>query len=153
MKRLPKPTAIFCRPFRDDDYGLVYAITEAAMRPYVEQTFGAWVEEEQYKMVLEKTKTEACRIIQKDSNDVGLITVERHASHIQLESLYLFPAAQGQGVGTVLLRDLKAESDSGQLPLRLRVLACNPARVWYQREGFIITENTPQRWFMEYRAS
>jgi ribosomal protein S18 acetylase RimI-like enzyme len=138
-----------CRSFQKGDEGLVYAITEATMRRYVEETFGSWMEERLRESIAALNPTH-CKIIQIENRDVGLIVVERNEQDIQLDSLYLLPAAQNRGIGTTLLRELKAEARNKKLPLRLRVLQSNPARLWYQREGFVTTRITPERWFMEF---
>ena len=43
-----------------------------------------------------------------------------------------------------------AEAGSSRLPVRLRVLAVNPARELYARLGFVVTSSTPERLFMEH---
>jgi hypothetical protein len=47
------------------------------------------------------------------------------------------------------VRDLIAEARSCGKPLRLRVLSVNRARRLYEREGFRVTESTPERYYME----
>ena len=140
------------RPFQKEDYSLVYKITEAAMRPYVEETFGPWVEEDQRQRSAQINAGACHHIIQLEDVDIGVLVVERSESHIQLDRLYLLPRVQNKGIGTSLLRELQAEAERKNLPLRLRVLRCNPARLWYQREGFTIIDATPERWFMEYNG-
>lgn len=140
---------ISLRAFQKDDRDLVARITETTMRGYVEETFGAWVEETHCKAIDQMT-SEDCQIIQIDGEDVGVLVVERHKSHIQLDTLYLLPEAQSKGIGTTLLRELQAEARLKNVPLRLRVLKCNPARLWYEREGFTTVDTTSERCFLEY---
>jgi hypothetical protein len=41
------------------------------------------------------------------------------------------------------------EAREANLPIRLRVLAVNPAKALYERLGFVVVEMTPERQFME----
>ena len=81
---------------------------------------------------------------------MGAISVVEHPAHIQIEQIYIEPAAQNRGVGTMLIRDLIEHALRRVRPLRLRVLRPNPARLLYLRLGFVVTEETPERYFMEY---
>jgi GNAT superfamily N-acetyltransferase len=59
--------------------------------------------------------------------------------------LFILPAHQGQGVGRHLVENLIAEAAHAGLPIRLRVLRVNPARLFYEKLGFVVTESTPER--------
>jgi len=133
----------------DDE--IIYSITDSAMREHVEKIFGPWIEDYQRKLIKEKIDRNTYRIIQLDGVDVGLIVVENEECCIRLSSIFLLPMAQNKGIGTQLLHELQLKASRQNLPLRVRVLACNPARFWYQREGFVTTEKTPERWFMEWK--
>jgi ribosomal protein S18 acetylase RimI-like enzyme len=53
-----------------------------------------------------------------------------------LDSLYVAPDAQGQGIGTRLLELAEQRRPAG---LRLWVFASNaPARAFYERHGFVV---------------
>jgi ribosomal protein S18 acetylase RimI-like enzyme len=80
---------------------------------------------------------------------VGAIAVERHDTHIQIEDLYILEEFQNQGIGTSILLDLIEEARQSHKPIRLRVLSSSPARLLYERLGFVIVQITPQRYFME----
>ena len=55
-----------------------------------------------------------------------------------------------QGSGTELVSGLIAGARAERKPLRLRVLRANPAKALYERLGFVTTETTKERYFMEY---
>jgi len=57
---------------------------------------------------------------------------------------------QRRGIGSHLIERLLAEARSARLPLRLRVLRLDPACALYQRMGFKIVEETPERYFIEH---
>jgi ribosomal protein S18 acetylase RimI-like enzyme len=81
---------------------------------------------------------------------VGAIAVERHDTHIQIEDLYILEEFQNQGIGTSIILDLIAEARQSDKPVRLRVLSSSPAKLLYERLGFVVVQTTPERYFMEF---
>ena len=121
------------------------------MRAYVQQTFGPWDDLQQHGIIKTGTNYDDMRIVVRANADIGILTVEDESTHLQLDQLYLLPECQRTGLGSAILEALKDHARRKRLPLRLRVLACNPAQELYARAGFAVTERTPQRIFMEYR--
>jgi ribosomal protein S18 acetylase RimI-like enzyme len=80
---------------------------------------------------------------------VGVLMVERFPTHIQLVQIYLLPEYQGLGIGTVLLKNLIAKAQQSQIPLRLKVMTINSAKLFYEKLGFIVTAQTPEFFSME----
>jgi GNAT superfamily N-acetyltransferase len=80
---------------------------------------------------------------------VGVFVVERCSTHIQLEQIYLLPEYQRRGIGKALLNRLIVEALESNIPIRLRVMAVNPAKSFYEQHGFVITEATTEFLFME----
>ncbi len=78
------------------------------------------------------------------------IAVERHATHTQVEDLYILPEFQNQGIGTAIILDIIEEAHQDCKPVRLRVLTSSPAKVLYERLGFVVVHIEPERYFMEY---
>ena len=76
--------------------------------------------------------------------------VDRPGTHIQLVQLYIAKEFQRCGFGTHLLNMLIVEARQLNLPIRLRVLALNQAKAFYERLGFVVVETTPERYFMEW---
>jgi GNAT superfamily N-acetyltransferase len=132
-----------------DDAEFVYRVVETTMRDYVVRTWGAFNEEVSRKAAAEKIAAKSYRVIQFDGEDVGALAVERFSTHIQLDQLFILPSHQNRGIGTELVRGLAREARESKMPLRLRVLAVNPARRLYEREGFRMTSTTPERVYME----
>jgi len=64
--------------------------------------------------------------------------------------LYIAKEFQRRGFGTRLLKRLLEEARGSNLPIRLRVLAVNPAKALYERLGFVVVERTPERYSMEW---
>lgn len=141
---------IHLRPISEADFEFIYRVAKTTMQAYVEQTWGSWDDEEQRTIVYSSISPSTDQIIQLDSQDVGCLAVEVHPSHMQLTKMYILPNFQCQGIGTFLLRQVIAEAKAQQIPLRLRVLAVNPARTLYEREGFVVQTQTRERIYMEY---
>jgi SAM-dependent methyltransferase/GNAT superfamily N-acetyltransferase len=131
------------------DVPFICDLVETAMRLYIEQTWGT------FSAALTRESVEAmvtagdCAIVELDGRDAGALSVERFPTHIQLAQIYLLPAFQNRGIGTSIVRDLVRESEETGKPLRLRVLASNPARKLYEREGFAVVGETKERYYME----
>ena len=136
-----------------EDEDFAFFVTEAAMREYVEETWGRWVAEDQRVNHRKSFKTDTHQLVRVRGTLAGLIAVEDYHSHIQLEKLYLLPEFRRQGVGAHLLQEVMRRARSSGKPLRLRVLAVNKAaQRFYIRHGLAITETTPERVFMATEA-
>ncbi|MFZ4649848.1 MAG: GNAT family N-acetyltransferase [Rubrivivax sp.] len=138
------------RPARPDDLELTYRITENAMRPYVEATWGSWVEEEQRAKHVLNYRAETHQVVLVDSEVAGLLAVEEHADHVWLVKVYLFDAWRNQGIGRRLVEHVIARGRALSKPVRLRVLRVNVrARNLYESLGFRVIEERPERFIME----
>ncbi|TAK83319.1 MAG: GNAT family N-acetyltransferase [Aquabacterium sp.] len=132
-----------------DDLALTYAITEDAMRGYVEQTWGKWDEEEQLQKHRANFTPETCRIILVEGEVAGLFVVENFPSHVWLVKLYLLAAYRGQGIGSTVLQTVQEDARVQGKPVTLRVLRVNNrAQALYARHGFKVTEETAERLHM-----
>jgi ribosomal protein S18 acetylase RimI-like enzyme len=134
------------------DIDFLHSLCEATMRPYVEATFGAWNSEAVRGGLLEGLKAGGVRGIYIGDERVGAFAIEHHGSHIQIEQLFVRKEFQNKGIGTKLVRATISQGQARGKPVRLRVLTSNPSKSLYERLGFIVTEQTPQRYFMEYAA-
>jgi len=117
------------------------------MRRYAEQTWGQWDD----VRTRESFVPESHRIIQYDGDSIGCIELIESSAEFDLNKLYILPEYQNRGIGTRLMREAIADARSKQKPIRLSVLAVNPARRFYERLGFRITQSTPERHYMEWR--
>ena len=119
------------------------------MRLYVEQTWGSFSEELTRKGVVEAIASGNCSIIEFEGMDIGVLSVERLDDRIKLNQLYILPSHQNRGIGTSILRELIREARQTGKRLKLRLLAVNPVRRLYEREGFRVVSTTPERIYME----
>jgi GNAT superfamily N-acetyltransferase len=146
--------AIEIRQATQEDTALSFAITEDAMRPYVEATWGQWDPVTQRRAHAESFVPATHWIVFAGGEAVGVVAAELEPSHVQLVKLYLRTPARGRGTGALILSSLlKAAAERSQ-PLRLRVLAVNiRAQAFYIRHGFRESSRTTERVFMEAKPS
>src|SRR2546421_4855528 len=141
------PPAVTLRPAAPDDAEFVFQVTEVCMRAYAEQTWGAWNE----AVTRASFDPATHRIIQCDDQDIGCLALHERSDHLDLDKLYILPAYQNRGIGTRLIKDIIAQAAAAEKPVRLSVLAVNPARRFYERAGFVVTQSTTERHDMEWR--
>ena len=138
-------------PFTTADRDFAFHVTEATMRTYVEEVFGHWDANDQRRRSDDNDPAN-CRLIVVDGVRVGILVVEDQPDEIFLARIFVLPAFQRCGIGTALIRTLMERARAEDKPLRLRVLIVNPARRLYERLGFTVTQQTPERLYMEYRG-
>jgi GNAT superfamily N-acetyltransferase len=131
------------------DADFVFRVVEGTMRRYVEQTWGSFSEEITRNGIEKLIASGNCSIIEFEGADIGVLSVERLADHIKLDQLFILPSHQNRGIGTSILRALVREANEAQQPIRLRLLAVNPVRRLYEREGFRVSSTTRERIYME----
>ena len=142
------------RPATEDDLAVTYAITEDAMRGYVEETWGSWNAEEQLQKHRANYTPETYKIILINDEVAGLVAVEDFPSHIWLVKLYLLAKYRGQGIGSQVLCGVQKSAKTQGKPVTLRVLRVNKrAQALYARHGFKVTEESAERLHMASGAS
>jgi GNAT superfamily N-acetyltransferase len=138
------------RRARAEDVEFAFQVLKETMRDYVVATWGTWREEETRRETVEQVSAGRTEIIELDHAPIGVQLVDRPGAHIQLVQLYIAKEFQRRGFGTQLINRLFLEAREWKIPIRLRVLAVNPAKEFYQRLGFVVVEMTPERYFMEW---
>lgn len=132
-----------------DDLELAYAITEDAMRAYIEQTWGAWNSGEQRRLHLANFRPQTHKLILADDTVVGLLAVEDFPTYTWLVKLYLLQAYRGRGIGSKVLEKLLEDARAQGKPVTLQVLRVNQrAQSLYARHGFKLTEERKALLFM-----
>jgi GNAT superfamily N-acetyltransferase len=132
-----------------DDAPLFYDVINRTMRDFIVTTWGVWNEERVQRESYEDSCSPNAQVIQVNDAAVGVFVVERYPTHIQLEQIYLLPEHQRIGIGRALLNKLIVEALQSKIPIRLRVMAVNPAKSFYEQHGFVITEATAEFFSME----
>jgi ribosomal protein S18 acetylase RimI-like enzyme len=124
------------RPTTADDRDFLFALHRAAMRPYVDATWG-WDDDEQARMFDQNFDPAGQQIVQLDGVDAGMLAVEETDDEICLDVIEIHPRFQRRGLGTEVIRSVLARGAATGKPVTLRVLHTNPrARSLYERLGF-----------------
>jgi ribosomal protein S18 acetylase RimI-like enzyme len=132
-----------------DDAPLFYSVIDITMREFIIETWGAWNESRVQSESREHSISPNARVIQVGDLAAGVFLVERYPTHIQLAQIYLLPEYQRLGIGSVLIDGLIIEGSQSKLPIRLHVMAVNPAQKFYERFGFVVIKTSPDLIFME----
>ena len=132
-----------------DDAPLFYSVIEQTMREFIIATWGRWDESRVLQESAEDSVSPNAQVIQVGDVGVGVFVVIESPMCLQLEQIYLLPKYQRLGIGSALIHSLIKEASQSQLPIRLRVMAINPVKKFYEKCGFIVTEVTPEFFFME----
>ena len=117
------------RTARRADARYVVGLEEACMRAYVEALWGHWHPSDTPQTLC----LGGCRIVECDGVAVGCVQVSNRDDHLWLEKLYIDPDHQNRGLGAQVLRHVLDAAAREQLPVKLCVLATNPAQAFYQR--------------------
>lgn len=140
------------RPANEYDLDFLWQVHCAALKPYIQQTWG-WDEEFQRRYFREHFNPRHSQIIRYMGAEIGVLSVEETPLGIVLSTIELLPEYQGLGIGTALLRELIERADSRGLPVSLRVLKINPACQLYLRLGFVVVGETDTHYWMRHEGA
>jgi ribosomal protein S18 acetylase RimI-like enzyme len=90
-------------------------------------------------------------VVEVDNERVGRLRITRTRDCIELCGIQLLPRFQGQGIGTAIIEELKAQTVAAGLTLDLAVEKDNPrARRLYERQGFVRIDETDQEFKLRW---
>ena len=149
MEKYPKISMNNCnlnqynmRPYIDNEYHnykeLIYQIKKNAYKKYVEECWGAWIEEEQrkyYEKFIETVKKDIW-IIQLNGVDIGFYNgMNLEDGSYEIGNICIIPEYQGRGIGTQVLKDIM-ELHKNQ-DLHIQYFKQNPVGKLYEKLGFV----------------
>ena len=140
------------RPAVADDFEFLWWLHQAAMREYVDQTWG-WDDAFQAQRFRDAFVTDrtGLEIVEDGAERIGCLRVVRDQARWFLAAIVIVPSRQGQGIGTRLVASLCRDADTLGLPVHLQVLKVNPAIHLYQRLGFTVTGETPTHYTLRHQ--
>lgn len=131
-----------------DDLDFLYDLRRAAMKTYVEQTWG-WDEGWQQAYFRQNFTPATIQIIRSDGRDVGALSVEQRAGEVYVRSIEILPECQCRGIGTSILKEVLERAGQSGKVVALQVLKVNRARRLYERLGFAVVGETPTHFLMQ----
>lgn len=81
------------------DAEFAYLVLEQTMRRHAVATWGAWLESQARAAMTADACAGRSQVIALGTVPVGLLRLDRHATHLQLEQLFVLPAYQRMGMG------------------------------------------------------
>jgi ribosomal protein S18 acetylase RimI-like enzyme len=132
------------------DRDFLYRLKAVCLKQYVAAIWG-WDEADQRQRFNATFDPAAGQILVAFGRDVGQLSITRGPAEIYINGIYLLPAYQRQGLGSLILSDLLAEARQCKRAVRLQVLVGNPARNLYERLGFEVIDRTDSHTIMRTR--
>jgi ribosomal protein S18 acetylase RimI-like enzyme len=90
------------------------------------------------------------QIIQRGSEPIGRLYLDRRATEIRIVDIALLPAQRHSGIGTLLMQEILAEGQARGVPVTIHVERFNPALRLYTRLGFRQVEDKGVYYFLEW---
>ncbi|WP_406464031.1 GNAT family N-acetyltransferase [Streptomyces sp. NBC_00111] len=131
------------RPAASGDVEAMAELRAVVMRPDLER-LGRYDEHRVRQRLRDSYLPEHTSVVESDGAFAGCVTLRPHGSDgWWLDSFYLAPSLQGQGIGTAVLAGLLALTDAEGATVRLQVLQGSAARGLYERHGFSLEREDP----------
>jgi GNAT superfamily N-acetyltransferase len=152
LPALPPDIEFGWLPETAEGFRFSFEVKRAALGPCIRERWG-WDEGVQRRIHEARLAEKPFFEIRRAGEAVGTVSVLQQADHIRFGEFYLWPAQQGQGLGTRILRHCLSLADAQALPVRLEYLKWNPVGSLYRRHGFVVIGESEIHWFMERQAS
>lgn len=123
------------RPADADDFAFARRLYMHSMIPLL-TALDAWDEDALEAAFRSYFIPQEVTVVTQDDTDAGWFQVSRTEQDLCLDQLYLIEAAQGQGIGTALIRGVIAEAKEQGRNVSLSLIKGNPVISLYRRLGF-----------------
>jgi len=139
-------SSINIRNCRKNDYEFIHNLSRENMENYVKKFWGSWDKEK----FISKIKKNNIKIIEYNSESIGFLDLEIIDNLAYLHNLQIKKSFQDKKIGRYVL--LSAEQDiknSGIKKIRLQVFKGNPAKIFYEKFGYVATGDSENSLIME----
>ncbi|MCR4279495.1 MAG: GNAT family N-acetyltransferase [Candidatus Zambryskibacteria bacterium] len=134
------------------DAKFLFHVKIEAMKPTSSISRTALDYDKEFAEYLKKFEPEKIQVIQFAGKDVGRLRIVRSPNSIYIGGIQILPEFQGKGIGTAILKDLIAESETTRIPITLEVHHANKRAIsFYKNLGFRENGKTEKQDLMEYR--
>jgi len=142
---------IYLRPCKSNDVDYILNLSKETMHNVVQATWPEPSKQDAYFKALEFNEKNTYIIHDKEQN-LGRISLDIDENNIYINGIHLSRSGQGKGIGSFLLNTVVKQAKKDNKSVSLRVLKTNPAANLYQKLGFKIQEETPERYKMKIGA-
>jgi GNAT superfamily N-acetyltransferase len=143
----PLSDRVSLAPVSSTDFDALADLRTAAMRDSLERV-GRFDPARSRQRLRNSFHPEHSRHILFDGERIGFYTFQPTAEGFWLDHLYVHPDAQGQGVGSLVVRHLISLADAGHAPIHLGALRESDSNRFYTRHGF--SETREDQWDIHY---
>lgn len=155
LKRIDVPSGLRCRPALADDDAFLRQVSDSVRAPsLIWSAAAAHVLDKLMRQQFEAQRRhylqhypgcEAWVIERFDGGDgqfepAGQMWLHLDDEGLRLVDIAVLPAHRSRGIASACLRALTCRADQLGLNMHLHVLIDNPARHWYARLGFVVTD-------------
>jgi GNAT superfamily N-acetyltransferase len=134
------------------DAEFIYRVYERTAKILVERTGRRWSTEPMRKKAQDDATEPFTRIVSVDNTECGFVGFEVQEREVVLHSLFLLPNFQGRGIGTSLMTVVHQAAAVNSLPVSLHVAEFNPARLYYERRGYVVQDKSHGHYLMRRAA-
>ncbi len=120
---------------RDTDAKRLATLRVNAMRPSLEAA-GRFNQERARRRFLDGFVPSDTTLVFAGKQLVGFFAVRNNGDHLYLDHLYIAPAEQARGIGSMILQWVLRDATEQDLPVRLVALNGSPANGFYRLHGF-----------------
>ncbi len=140
--------AITFTPVSEADFEELAGLRVAAMKDSLERVgrFDPARARERLRNAFYPAHTE---FIMLSGERIGFYTLRPMEARFHLDHLYIHPAFQGRGIGSVVMGHLLAKADTGEKAITLGALRGSPSNHFYLEHGF--TKTAEDEWDVYYR--
>jgi GNAT superfamily N-acetyltransferase len=123
------------------DMSFLWDLHIASMRDYVDATYG-WDDIDQKRRFETEFRPADIQMIEVNGKLIGMWEINQEADPWFLARIAISPPYQNKGIGSFLIAQFLADADLQKRRVAIQVLKVNPAKVLYQRFGFLTYEET-----------
>jgi ribosomal protein S18 acetylase RimI-like enzyme len=134
-----KPTRPILRSARGDAYGFCRQLAFSAVCDLVDQVVG-WDEYRMDMHFARQWNLSEVSIVTLNGRDIGWMQRRPDREATSLLNLFLLPAYRGRGIGATILQQVLAQAGKRGKAVTLSVMKRNRALGFYQRHGFVVTQ-------------
>jgi N-acetylglutamate synthase-like GNAT family acetyltransferase len=137
------------RPAAEADFEPMLALSIRVMREHLER-IGRYDPDRRRSRMRKQFEAGILQVIEAGGAMIGCVGVEAAGEAVEIHSLFLDRDRQGRGLGEAVFRAIQA-SHPGRA-FHIEVLKQSPARRFWERLGFTVTDEQPFDWILRRPA-